>query len=84
MNSASDSSRLRRSGLLRNQLLFAAHDFEEESARRRLTPDRNKLVHNRIRRITELSGAVFLALNVATASVAGNFIVFNKILHWTF
>ena len=84
MNGASDASRLRRNELLRKQLLLAAHDFEEEVVRRRIAPDRNKLLHNRIRRITELFGGVLLALNVATASVAGNFIVFNKILHWSF
>jgi len=68
----------------RLQFLYAVDDFEQDLARRGGTPDRDRLIHIRLRPLLEVSGAVLLALNAAAVSLFGNFLVFNKILHWSF
>lgn len=69
---------------LRLQLLLEAQAFEAEFARRKEVPDRNRLLHRRLRPLLEYLGAALLALNVATIAMLGNFLVINKILHLSF
>ena len=59
-------------------------EFERELAARKDLPRIDQLPHTRLRPAFELVAAILLALGIAGMSMVGNFLVFNKILHWTF
>jgi hypothetical protein len=59
-------------------------EFEQEYASREGLPCVDNLPHSRLRPVFEVAAAILLALGIAGMSLAGNFLVFNKMLHWTF
>ena len=69
---------------MRMDYLKAALDFERDLATRRGAPIADRLPLLGSRAVFEAVVAILLALGVAGISLLGNFLVFNKVLHWTF
>lgn len=69
---------------IRMDCIQAALNFERDMARRSAVPDVDRLPHIRARPAFEVIGASLLALGIAGMSLLGNFLIFNKILHWSF
>ena len=69
---------------VRMECLKAALDFERELAKSKAAPSVDNLPHVQSRVRLETMAAALLALGVAGMSLFGNFVIFNKILHWTF
>lgn len=68
---------------IRMDCIQAALDFERDMARHSAVPDVDRLPHIRARPVLEVIGASLLALAIAGMSLLGNFLIFNKILHWS-
>jgi len=68
---------------VRMECMQAALEFQRDLARRGVTPDTDKLPHNRSRPVFEIIGAALIALGIAGVSLLGNYLIFNVMLHWT-
>jgi len=68
----------------RMECLNATLDFERKLAKDKNAPELDRLPQLRSRAKFETITAILLALGVSGMSLVGNFLVFNKVLHWTF
>jgi len=79
-----DSNESAARDLVRMDCLKAVLDFERDLAKRRNAPDVDNLPQSRFRGKLEIIAVVLISLGISGVALLGNFLIFNKVLHWTF